>query len=80
MVVLLDEASCLGMEECVRGRGAHGPAGGSETTDVVVGGEAVARGGRLRWDAPVGGCCGRHCEGRLILERREGQSGSERAL
>jgi hypothetical protein len=41
-VGLLDEASCLGVEERVRGGRAHGPAGSSKTADVVVGGEAIA--------------------------------------
>jgi len=47
-VLLLDEASCLGMEEGVGGRRAHGPRGRGEATDVVIGREAVSRGGRHR--------------------------------
>jgi hypothetical protein len=36
-VYLLDEASCLAVEESVLGRRAHGPAGSLETANVVIG-------------------------------------------
>jgi hypothetical protein len=61
-VLLLDEASCLGVEEGVGGGRAHGPAGSSETTDVVVGREAIAGGGRLLGNAPLDWLGGGHCD------------------
>src|SRR5687768_17601251 len=56
---LLDEASCLGVEEGVGGRRAQRPRGSGEAADVVIGGEAVARGSSLL-RLPVGNG-GRHC-------------------
>jgi hypothetical protein len=60
LVVLLDEASRLGVEERVGGRRAQRAAGGHEAADVVVGGLAIARGARLVGRGPVDGSSGRH--------------------
>ena len=57
---LLDEASCLRVEEGVRGRRAQGPRGSGKTLDVVVGREVVAGGSGLGRGGPVDGRGGRH--------------------
>lgn len=58
--LLLDEASCLWVEEGVRGRRAHGAAWCGKATDVVVDRKAVGRGRRLVGSAPVDWGGGRH--------------------
>jgi hypothetical protein len=74
---LLDEASCLGVEKSVCGRRAQWPAGSCETTDVVVGREAICRGGRLVGSGPVDWSSGRH-RGRWSIEGIELQANVSR--
>jgi hypothetical protein len=63
---LLDEASCLGVEEGVGSRRAQWPAGSYETTNVIIGSEAfLSRGVGWRRGGPVDRHSGGHC-GRLL--------------
>lgn len=79
-MVLLDEASRLGMEERVGGRRAQWPAGSCKTTDVVVGREAISsRRGRLLGRVPVDWRCGGH-RGQMCVEGRAGASGKEKGV
>ena len=73
MGCLLDEASCLGVEERVRGRRGQRTAGSLETTDVVVGRQALVGGGAcLVGDRPVDRRGGRHRSRYLVsIEARE---------
>ena len=59
---LLDEASCLGVEEGVGGGRAQWPTGSYETTDVVIGRETVLARGSLRSSSPVDRRGGGHCD------------------
>ena len=69
-MALLDEASCLGVEEGVGSGGAQWPAGSYKATNVVIRGEAFLGGG-LGWrrGSRVGRHSGGHC-GRLKWQRR----------
>lgn len=63
---LLDEASCLRVEESVRGRRAQRPRGSSETLNVVVGREVAAGGSGLARGGPIDGRGGRHVGQRVL--------------
>jgi hypothetical protein len=71
---LLDKASCLGVEEGVRGRRGQRTAGSLKTTDVVVGRQALAGGACLVRHGAIDRRGGRHrgrsCAVQLRRSRR----------
>lgn len=68
--ILLDEASCLGVEERVGGGGAQWPTGSCETTNVVICRETVLGGRRNLRGGPVGLHGGRHGGRELAVSKR----------